>query len=356
MKWTRWFDSKSKHLVGVDIGSSAIKVVSLSNGDDEYRLAALGQEALPEDTIVDGVIISKLPVVAALQQIFSSQRIRSRNVATSISGHSVIVKRVSLPEQAEADLAEAIQWEAEQYIPFDLADVNVDYQVVGRSSVPHKIEVLLVAAKREKISDHTSVISMAGKVPTVVDIDAFALHNAYEINYPEAGSRVVALLNIGSTVMNINIVRGHEFLFTRDIAIGGHQYTDFLRKELGISYRQAELYKRGLEVPSELDSQVSAVMDSVSENLALEVEKTLEYFRTTTHAEELEQIFLSGGGSRTRGLREYLEETLRLPVSFLDPFRVVEADEEVFPRERLSEVGADFAVAVGLALRKVEEA
>src|SRR5690606_35947362 len=255
MGLVNWLSNRGKKgsLVGVDIGSSAVKIAALRpNGSSGYQLEALGSYQLPEDSIVDGAIISKLPVAEAIEEIFRTQKIKNSRIATSISGHSVIVKKITLPALSREELDESIQWEAERYIPFDISDVNVDYQIIRESPEGQKLDIILVAAKKEKITDYTSVISMAGKIPVVVDIDAFALQNVYEVNYRPEPKTFAAMLNIGHNVMNIAIVRGSDFLFTRDIAIGGSHYTDFLQKELGVTFADAEKYKKGSEVPAEL--------------------------------------------------------------------------------------------------------
>ncbi len=351
MPLTNFLKTKPKSLVGVDIGSSAVKVASLKKTGTQYRLDSLGKAHLPVDTIVDGSIISKIPLAEAIDRIFKEKKIRNSKVATSISGHSVIVKKVALPVMTEEELAQSIQWEAEQYIPFDLAEVNVDYQVLESEPGTQKLQVILVAAKKEKIADYTSVVSMAGKIPTVVDIDAFALQNVYEINYNPEPDTVAALLDLGASSTNINIIRGTDFLFTRDIAIGGNQYTEFLQEELGISYEEAERYKLGLEVPAESVEQVESVLNSVSENLLLEVEKTLDYFKTTTYAEDIQQMLLSGGASKTRGLRESLADKFQFPVEFLDPFKKIGGVESHLMGEESESARTDYAIAVGLALR-----
>jgi len=347
----RILQPKAKNLVGIDIGSSAVKVVGLEKSNGKVVLKAIGREVLPEDTIVDGAIMSKLPLAESLNKIFTEQRIRNSRIATSISGHSVIVKKVALPMLSSAELEESIQWEAEQYIPFDLAEVNVDYQVLKEIPDEQKLEVILVAAKKEKIADYCSVVSMTGKTPSVVDIDAFALLNAYEVNYEPEEDSIVALLNIGASSMTMNIVRGTEFLFTRDIATGGEQYTEFLQRDLGIDRDEAEEYKQMIDVPFEMEDQVRAVLRSVSENMALEIEKTLEYFKTTTYSKDIESLYLCGGASKTEGLQEYLSETLQFPVEILDPFRKVEVNGAGDLLDDAEHSGADFAVAVGLAMR-----
>jgi type IV pilus assembly protein PilM len=347
----RILQPKAKSLVGIDIGSSAVKVVGLEKSNGKLSLKAIGREVLPEDTIVDGAIMSKLPLAESLNKIFTEQRIRNNHIATSISGHSVIVKKVALPMLSSAELEESIQWEAEQYIPFDLAEVNVDHQVLREVPEEQKLEVLLVAAKKEKIADYCSVVSMTGKTPKVVDIDAFALMNAYEFNYEPEEDAIAALLNIGASSMTMNIVRGTEFLFTRDIATGGEQYTEFLQRDLGIDRDEAEEYKQMVDVPFEMEDQVRSVLRSVSENMALEIEKTLEYFKTTTYSKDIESLYICGGASKTEGLQAYLSETLQFPVEILDPFRKVEVNGAGDLLDDAEHSGADFAVAVGLAMR-----
>ncbi len=343
--------AKAKPLVGIDIGSSAVKVASLKRTGNTYQLENLGIEYLPPDCIVDGVIISKLPVADAIGRIFKSKGIRNRHIATSISGSSVIVKKIALPAQMENELEESIQWEAEQYIPFDITDVNLDYQIVGSTPDGNRLEVILVAAKREKIADQTGVISMAGKVSSVVDIDAFALQNVYELNYEPQASTVAALLNIGSSVMNVNIVRGREFLFTRDIAMGGNHYNDFLQKELNISFEESENYKRNGAPTPELQKRTLATLASVSEILVLEVQKTLDYFKTTSRLEDIREMYVSGGACRTPGFQVCLQEKFQIPVTFLNPFNRIKVNDKQFPASTIEELASDFAVAVGLALR-----
>lgn len=346
------FRRKAENLVGVDIGSSAVKIAQVKQKRrNSYQLEALGLQPLPEGTIVDGLIVSKDPVVDAIQRIFESQNIQQDQVATAISGQSVIVKRVTLPVESEKEIGESIQWEVEQYIPFDTSQVNLDYHTLGPTSEGNQTEVILVAARRDKIEDQTGVISMAGKTPMVVDVDAFAIQNVYEVNYQPEPETVVALLNIGASVLNVGIVRGTEFVFTRDIGIGGYQYTEALRKELGFSYEEAEKYKRGEVLLDELKETAGTIVQSVSEILALEVQKTFDYFRSTTRYEDIQRIYISGGASQTEGLRAYLEETFQLPVEFLDPFKHIRADESALASVLFNERATDFAVAIGLALR-----
>ena len=234
---------KNRQLVGLDIGSSSIKAVELRSTKAGYELVSFGMEALAQDTVVDGAIMDAPQVANAITKIFDVEKVKTKNVATSVSGHSVIVKRVPLPLMTEEELYDRIPSEASQHIPFDIADVNLSYQLL--EAMDSQMDVLLVAVKKDKILNHTNVLAQAGKTPVVVDIDAFGLQNCFEVNYEPDAGQTVALLNIGASVMNINIVRGGIPLFTRDVSVGGNQYTDALQKELDLSFDDAERLKNG---------------------------------------------------------------------------------------------------------------
>jgi type IV pilus assembly protein PilM len=347
---------KRKGLVGVDIGSSAVKAVELKpggKGGDEYQLINIGAEALPPEAIVDGAIMDSGAVIDAIQRLFSSQKIKTNEVATSVSGNAVIVKKISLPQMSTEELAESIHWEAEQYIPFDIQDVSLDYEVIDGGGSGGNMDVLLVAVKKDKISDYTSAISQAGRSPLVVDVDVFALQNCYEINYGIDPGRVVALLNIGASIMNINIVKGATSIFNRDIAVGGNQYTDAIQKELNLSFDQAEALKKGARVEGAAPENLHPIMQAVSENIALEIQKTFDFFRATSSEDRIDRIFLSGGTAKIQGLRDLLAERFEAGVEILNPFNSVTYNPRDFDPEFINEMGPSAAIAVGLAARKV---
>jgi len=350
------FVTRSKQVVGLDIGSSTVKMAELRPvRKGGYELVSLGIEELSPECVVDGVIISKLPVSDAINRIFSQQNVKNKRVATSVSGHSVIVKKIALPAQTQEELSESIRWEAEQYIPFDIADVNLDYEVLGESATTGNIDVLLVAVKKEKITDHTSVISMAGKNPVIVDVDAFALQNAYEANYKPSGKSTVALLDLGASIMTINIVAGHDFLFTRDVGVGGHQYTDFIQKEFNLSFAHAQSLKHGEAVDGIQPSEARHIIESVNEIICLEIQKTFDFFKTTTTVERIDRMLVSGGAAHTPGLVETLARKFDIQTEKFDSFKQVTYDSKRFPPSLIANRSPDLAVAVGLALRSAEE-
>ena len=347
--------SKKKGLVGLDIGSSAIKAVELragGKGGSEYQLVNIGIEPLPPEAIVDGAIMDSGSVIDAIQRLFTAQKIKTADIATSVSGNAVIVKKISLPQMSPEELAESIHWEAEQYIPFDIQDVALDYEVVDGGSGGN-MDVLLVAVKKDKISDYTSVISQAGKSPQIVDVDVFALQNCHEINYGQDAGRVIALLNVGASIMNINIVKGSNSVFNRDIAVGGNQYTDAIQKDLNLSFDQAETLKRGGQVEGASGDSLPPILQSVSENIALEIQKTFDFFKATSSEDRIDQIYLSGGTSKVPGLQELLADRFETPVEVLNPFNSVTYNPRDFDPDFIAEVGPSAAIAVGLAVRKV---
>ena len=346
---------KKKGLVGVDIGSSAVKAVELKvagKGGEEFQLVNIGLEPLPPEAIVDGAIMDSGAVIDALTNLFQDNRIKTTEVATGVSGNAVIVKKISLPQMSDEELAESIHWEAEQYIPFDIQDVALDYEVVEGGGAGGNMDVLLVAVKKDKISEYTSAITQAGRTPIVVDVDVFALQNCYEINYVPDPGRVVALLNIGASIMNINVVRSGSSVFNRDIAVGGNQYTDAIQKDLNLSFDQAEALKRGESVEGASAESLHPILQAVSENIATEIQRTFDFFRATSQEDRVDQIYLSGGTAKVHGLRDLLADRLDAPVELLNPFLNVRYSEKDFDPAFLDEIAPSAAIAVGLAVRR----
>ena len=346
---------KAKSLVGLDIGSSAVKAVELKPAGKAYKVSAFGSEVVPPDSIVDGAIIDGSVVAEAIRRLFAGLGIKTKDVAASLSGNAVIVKKITLPVMTESELAESIYWEAEQYIPFDIQDVNLDYQILDRGTEGGKgtMDVLLVAAKKEKIADYTGVIAQAGRSAVVVDVDAFALQNAYEVNYGIEPGAVVVLLNAGASATNINILNGDQSVFTRDISLGGNAYTEALQKELNLPFDLADQLKRGIAVDGVTFDDARPVLRAVSENVMLEIQKTFDFFKATASSDRIDRIMLSGGASRAEGFNEMLSDRFEAPIEALDPFKRVSFDTKKFQVESAADVAPTAAVAVGLALRRV---
>jgi len=235
---------KKKSVAGLDIGSSSIKMIELEGKLNNLNLVSLGFENLPGDTIIDGQIMELNVVSDVIRSVCVNHQVNADRVVTGVSGHSVILKNIVLPAMSKEELEESIDWHAEEHIPYDLADVSLDYQVTAETR--ESTHVLIAACKRERIDNIKQAIQLAGKTPVVIDVDTFALQNCYEINYNPTESDVVTLLNIGASTMNVNIVKGTRSLFTRDITVGGSQFTDVLQRSLGLNFQQAEAVKRGV--------------------------------------------------------------------------------------------------------------
>ncbi len=346
---------KQKNLLGLDIGSSAIKLVELKEGKEgKFHLVKAGMESLSPEAIVDGAIMDSSLVVETISRLLSATGLKNPNVGVSISGHSVIVKKIQLPTMPEEELSESIRWEAEQYVPFDINDVYLDYVVLDPGAVGESMGVLLVAAKKEKVDDFKNVITQAGRTPALVDVDAFALQNCYEVNYGVDQTRVVALVNIGRSVMNVNILAQGQTVFWRDITFGGNQFTDALQKEFSLSFEQAEALKKG-ESSGQSPQKLDEVLREVSLDLANELQKTLDFFQATSGQDRVDSIVIAGGSSKVGNLDVVLKDKFGLPVEIMNPFRTVTWDEKTVDAKMLSENSAAFAVAVGLGIRKVGE-
>jgi type IV pilus assembly protein PilM len=342
-------------MVGVDIGSSSVKAVELQGKGSDLQLLNLGFETLQADSVVDGQIMELNAVSNAISSIFNEHKIKTTKVAAGVNGHSVIVKNIVLPQMTDDELQESFAWHAEEHIPFDISDVNLDYHVMNRSD--DAIHVLLAACKRDKVANLKQAIQLAGKQPSVVDVDAFALQNCYELNYDPQPGHVVALLNIGASTTNINILNGVRSVFTRDATFGGNQYTSLLQKEMGLTFDQAEAVKRGMPLPEGIEQRdTSPILDTVSDILALEIQKTMDFYRATVEEGEsaVEKILVSGGGSKLKGLVDFLSRRFEMPVEMFDPFRKINVDARGFDPEYMREIVPEMAIAVGLALRGVD--
>jgi type IV pilus assembly protein PilM len=346
---------KSKEVVGVDIGTSSVKLVELTESKKGFQLQNFAVGSIPSQAIVDGAIMDAGAIVDSLQGLLREHKIKRTQAAMGLSGHSVIVKKISLPEMSEEELEESIHWEAEQYIPFDIDDVNLDFQILetGEATEEGKMDVLLVAVKKDKIDDYTSVLIQAGLTPAIVDLDAFALQNSYEISYEVEPDKNIALVNVGAGIMNINVLRDGMSTFTRDISVGGNQFTEAIQKEMHVSIEDAERLKMGETLPDVDMDAFGAIIGQINETLSVEIQRSFDFFRATSADQEIDQIILSGGCARISNLDGFLKERLNMEVEINNPFRNIDVNEKKFDSQYISENAPLAAVGIGLALRKV---
>jgi type IV pilus assembly protein PilM len=295
-------------------------------------------------------------IVSVIQDLVQKNRLKNREVAIGVSGHSVIIKKISLPKMTQDELDESIQWEAEQYIPFDVKDVNIDTQILAdRADGSGQMDVLLVAAKKDMINDFTSVVTEAGLSPLVVDVDAFAVQNMYETNYEQVPGETVVLINAGASVVNINVISAGASTFTRDITVGGNQVTEEIQKQLNVSYDEAEALKIGGQHGAETDAvvpqEVERVIQGVAEQMAGEIQRSLDFYAATAADSHISRVYLSGGTARVPALFKVIEQRVGVPVEILNPFKSIEVDNRKFDPQHIMEMAPAAAVAVGLALR-----
>ncbi len=340
---------------GLDIGSSYIKAVQLKEKRGGYELELFDMVHLPPELIVDGSIIDSIRLVEALRQLVKKARIKTKNVVIGIAGHaSVIIRRISLPEMTEEELEESIRFEAEQYVPFDIEDVSVDFQILGPKEEPGQMDVMLVAVKKDIINEYVNVVKEAGLVPVAVDVNAFALSNMHEMNYEIEAGRNIALVNLGARTINLNVVKNGISVFTRDSSIGANSVTEALQKEFHLTYDNAEKLQRGEEVEGVSPEGAFGVMLAAYEEILTEITRSLEYFQTTTVHEETSRVILSGGGALLKDFPKELARKTGVEVSLAEPFRTISIPKR-FDRTLLEETGPIAAVAVGLAMRRPDD-
>jgi len=346
-----------RQLVGLDIGSSGIKLVQLKENRGRYVLQKFGFKPLEPEVIVDGTVMDEGRVVSAIKELFDDLHVKVRQVAVSISGHAVIIKKISLPPMPDDELEGQVKLAAEQYIPFDINEVNIDFHVLppaeGETS-EGEMSVILVAAKKDKINELTELVKGAGLMPMVMDVDAFAIENMHAINYPMSQDETTALVNLGASVMNINIISKGTSLFTRDIPIGGNRYTESIQRELGLSYEDAEAIKKGGKTSgSNQAAAAQGVIESVNAEVASEIARTIDYFKSTVTEGDVHQVLLCGGGAQIAGLVKQLRDRMQAVVEVANPFAEVDTSGSDFDQATLAELAPMASVGVGLALRSV---
>lgn len=351
----------AKGILGLDIGSHSIKVMELKEGKGgQWKLMKFGLHKLPAEAIVDGAIMNSAAVVEGIRDLVARHKIKAREVTTCVSGHSVIIKKITLPTMSDDELSESIQWEAEQYIPFSVNDVNLDTQVLQRGEDTGQMDVLLVAAKKDVIQEYTAVILEAGLKPLIVDVASFAIENSYDVNDDGDASDVVALVNVGASLVNINILHQGVSAFTRDINMGGNQFTEEIQKQLNVSYEEAEALKLGGNISTSqstteavVPQEVGAILRSTSESMAIEIQRSIDFYLATAAGLTLSKLVLSGGTAKVAALKDALESTLGTKVEVADPFRKITFNPKEFDPDYLRDLAPVSTVVMGLASRRL---
>lgn len=351
----------ARGLIGLDIGSHSIKVMELKEGKgSSWKLMKFGLHKLPAEAIVDGAIMNSAAVVEGIRDLVARHKIKSRDVATCISGHSVIIKKITLPAMTEEELADSIQWEAEQYIPFSINDVNIDTQILTVNEESGQMDVLLVAAKKDIIQEYTAVISEAGLKPLIMDVGCFTIETSFDLNEEIEPGEVTALVNVGASLINVNILSNGFTAFTRDINMGGNQFTEEIQKQLNVSYEEAEALKLGGNISSSqstteaiVPQEVGSILRSTSEAMSVEIQRSIDFYLATASGVKIGKVVLSGGTAKVSGLKEAIESTLNTNVVVADPFRNIAFNPKEFDPDYLGDLAPMSAVVTGLALRRL---
>ncbi len=350
-----WF-TKKDHLVGLDIGSRTIKVAEIKNlkKDEKPWLKKFGTIDIPHGAIEEGSVKRPEEVADAIKQLFKAYNIRESNVAVSVGGYSLIVKKINVQSMTEDQLQETIQFEAEQYIPFDIKDVNLDFQILGEDQSGNRMNVLLVAAKKELVESYITLLEMAGLNPCIIDVEAFALQNIYEFNYqPEKDN--VALIDIGASKTSLNILKGRDSVFMRDVSLGCGQINQKIVNFLGCSMEEADQIKFS-ENPERISTEdLHEIVSSVVSDWCVEIQRALEFFYSTYPDDQIKTILISGGGGKIEKFKKLLEVETGTKVETINPFKAFYMDDSKFDSSYIREIASQASICMGLSIRRVND-
>jgi type IV pilus assembly protein PilM len=341
-----------KGTIGLDIGSSFIKVVQLKDIKGGYELELFDMLPLPPEIIVDGSIIDSFRLIDSLKELIRKAKIKTKNAVIGIAGHSsVIIKRISLPEMSEEELSESIKFEAEQYVPFNIEDVNLDFQILGPKDEPGQMDVILVAVKKDIINEYVSAVREAVLNPVIVDVNPFALENMYEINYEIEPEKNVAIVNIGASTINMNVLKGGISVFTRDSAVGSNLHTEAIQREFNLTYENAERLKRGEPIENVAPEDAFSVIESASEEIIGDVNRSFEFYRSTELHQDIHEVILSGGCALIKDFPKLFSDKIGIETKVIEPFKNIKVPKR-FNLTYIEEIAPIAAVATGLALRR----
>lgn len=338
---------RKKTSIGLDIGSGFVKVVEVDHSGDQPEVARVAMRALLPDAIVEGEIMDYGLVSDTVRGLFDELGMKSADVITAVGGHDVIIKKIQMDRMKESDAREVIRWEAEQHVPFDIKSVELDFQILNPHDDGMQMEVLLVAAKRELVDNKVGLLQDAGINPVVIDVDAFALHNAFEHNYPESQEGIIALVNVGHETTNVNILENGVPILTRDIPFGSRRIREDLQRERGLTAEQAEDVVQARETVDDLERFVDASADEI----AVGIERASAFLMTRDDGETLGRIFLSGGGARVPGMVEALGRRMNVETRLVNPFERVPVRPDAAGEVSIEEAAPMLLLPLGLALR-----
>ncbi len=339
---------RKRTTVGLDIGSGLIKMVVIDHSSGEPVLTKVAFASVVDDAIVEGEVVDTGIVTDTIKGLMSTAGVKTKKVATAVGGRDVIIKKVTMDRMKETEAREMIRWEAEQHVPFDMDSVELDFQILDPEGDGLQMTVLLVAAKRELVQTKMSLLAEVGLEPSIIDVDAFALHNAFELNYPDAQQGVVGLVNIGHEITNVNILDQGLPVLTRDIPVGTRRFREDMQRERGISAEEADQLLQGFERNELLDP----FLETRGEELAVGIERAAAFLQSASRSSAgLTRLYTTGGGSRVPGLNRVLADRLRMPVQLANPVERLQVADGVFDTMNIDEVAPLLMLPVGLALR-----
>jgi type IV pilus assembly protein PilM len=342
---------REEGFVALDIGSSSVKMVEAVGERSGYHIVSLGILPLPSTAVQNNMVVEKDAVVRAIQSLIQGNKVKATRAVSSVPGRAVIIKKIQLPAQTEEELEANVEFEATNVIPESLENVNLDYQILNYLEDGSKMEVILVAVKKEIINSYTEAIEEAGLTPSIMDVDYFAMENMYEVNYEPKPEEVVGLIHVGARYTSINVLRNGISTFTGDLPVGGKEFTESLMQQLGLSYDQAETLKVAGLLEGKKDVDLDSLLRPACTSLAEEISHTLSLYGTMAAEEGIHGIYLSGGGAKATGLCSALEKKLGVPVQLSDPFRAFSVARHI-DKDFLNDAAPALAVGTGLSIRR----
>ena len=344
---------KSKKVIGLDIGTSSIKLAEMDFNGKGAQLISFGFAPTPPNSVSGGEVVDIASVGMAIQSLVGEVKSKRKNIATAMWGTAVIVKKITIPKMDKKLVRDQIRFEAEQYIPFDINNISLAHHILNTSASPDTMDILLIAAQNELVNQYTQVIEISGLHCSVLDVSGFALANSFEVNYGRIPGEVVGILNFGASITNFVVLQHGEVIFCRDIPVGGANYTNEIHKAMGVTIPEAEALKLSAvskrEVPDEVHSIISATNEAVTE----EIRSSLDFLSATTNGIQLSRCFYTGGSSATSGLIETVSRVSGVPMQPFDPFLKIKANPKKFSPEYLAQISSFAGVVTGLAMRQV---
>lgn len=347
--------SGKKQVVGLDIGSNSLKLMEIIDSGSGSVMNRFIQKPLEKGVIVDGSIADLGKLVEAIKDLFKNSSCQRKGIVTSLSGHSVIVKKATFPFMEDQELREMIHDEAGKYLPFDsMDDVSFDFQVLGQNEYnANQLDVIIVAAKKDIIETYVEAIQLAGLSAVILDVDSFALETMYEKNYDYDEKDIAVIVNIGASITNINVVKNATSIFTRDFTVGCNSITEAIQSQYGVSFGEAERMKiDGPRGDNEAFGDFQNQLLSFSDPILSEIERSVDYFRSTYGDEDIKQVLIAGGGAFIPGIVADMSQRLNVPAEIVNPFRKIGYNTKAMSPEAIERIGPVAAVAVGLALRR----